>query len=286
MKRIIALTYIMLTSVLVFAGGGWTKPKGKGYFKLSEWWLVADQHYTDAGLIDPNVTTGLFNTSLYAEYGFTDRIQGEIYFPFFSRTYMNNLISEGTGDVIVPGEAINGIGDTDVSVKYGITKGRKIALSASLTFGLPLGESAGGSEGNLQTGDGEFNQMLKLTAGNSFSVGKMNSYAQIYAGLNNRTQGFSDEFRYGAEVGIQAVKDKLWVIGRVWGVESLRNGNLQDQINSTSLFANNSEFTSFGMEAAYNFTERWGVSAGASGAFRGEIIFAAPSYTAGIFFNL
>lgn len=276
----------MLTSVLLTAGGGWTKPKGKGYFKLSEWWLVADQHFTDVGLIDPNVTTGLFSTSLYAEYGFTDRLQGELYFPFFSRTYMNNLVSASTGDVIVPGEAINGVGDADIGIKYSILKNNRIVLAATLTFGLPLGESAGGTEGNLQTGDGEFNQVVKLDAGMSFGSGKVSKYGKAYVGYNNRTNGFSDEFKYGLEFGLGFSKDKFWLISRITGVESFLNGNLGDQINGTSAFANNSEYTSFGLEAAYYFTDRFGISAGAAGAFRGSIIFAAPSYTAGIFFDL
>ena len=288
MKKIIPVFIaLFLTTGQVWAGGGWPQPKGKGYFKLAEWWVVSNQHYTDRGLIDPNVTTGIFNTSLYAEYGFTNRLTGVLYFPFFSRTYMNNLRSATTGELLTPGESINTIGDTDLGLKYGLTKpGSRVALSASLILGLPLGEDAGGSQGNLQTGDGEFNQLLQVDAGTSFSVGKLPAFANIYTGFNNRTNDFSDEFRYGVEAGVNVLNRRAWIIGRITGVESLRNGKTAAEVNTTSIFANNTAFTSASIELAYYVTKQVGVSASYAGAFRGQIIFASPSYSVGVFLDL
>ena len=65
------LKYINIVLGLIFcfsafAGGGWPQPKGKTYLKLSQWWSVGNQHYTDLGLLDDNVTLGIYNTSLYA----------------------------------------------------------------------------------------------------------------------------------------------------------------------------------------------------------------------------
>ena len=58
MKKTISFIIILIScSHFLTAGGPWPQPKGKGYFKLSEWWIIFDQHYTDQGLIDPNVTT-------------------------------------------------------------------------------------------------------------------------------------------------------------------------------------------------------------------------------------
>lgn len=285
-KSLFTVLALVLSFNFAFAGGGWTAKKGEGYYKFSQWWIVSDQHFTDAGLIDPNVTSGIFNTSIYTEYGFTDRFTGIAYVPFFSRATMNNQLSETTGNIITEGDAINSFGDTDLGIKYGILKNKRVALAASLTFGLPLGNSSGGREGNLQTGDGEFNQILKLDAGIPFSIGKIPSYANIYSGFNNRSNGFSDEYRYGAEFGMGLMKKKLWLIGRITGIESLRNGDLGNDINSTSVFANNSEFTSYSLEAAYYINNKLGVSASFASAFRGEIIFASPSYSVGIFLDL
>lgn len=272
---------------LAYAGGGWPKGKGEGYYKLSQWWVVSGAHFTDAGTTDPNVTSGIFNTSLYAEYGITDRLTGVLYFPFFSRAYMNNLVSGTTGDIIAPGDAINSIGDTDIGLKYGLNKGKKVALAATLTLGLPLGISEGGVAGNLQTGDGEFNQIVQMDAGYSFKVHpKVATYANAYVAYNNRTSGFSDEFRYGIEVGAGLFNQKWWLIGRLNGVESMQNGSLAGDINSTSIFANNTEFTSWSFETAVYATKKLGFSASYSSAFRGRLIFAAPAFSLGVFLDI
>ena len=135
--------------------------KGEGYIKVSEWWIVSAQHYTDQGLIDPNVTTGIFNTNAYLEYGLTNRITSTVYFPFYSRSYNNNLVSNTTKEILIAGDAINSVGDAELGLTYGLTKG-KINTTISLIVGLPLGIDDGGALKNLQTGDGEFNQIFKF----------------------------------------------------------------------------------------------------------------------------
>lgn len=284
--RIIGLLF--LASMLgqnLYAGGGWPQPKGKGYIKLFQWWVIADQHYTSTGLIDPNTTNGVFNTGVYAEYGLTNRLTGIVYFPFLSRAYFNNTISGTTNELLIPGEAINSIGDVDVSVKYGlITKG-PVVLSASLKLGLPLGQSSGGTAGSLQTGDGEFNQQLQLDASSSFKLGKVNAYASVYGGVNNRSNGFSDELHYGLEAGLGFLDSRLFLIGRMIGVQSFKNGDATAGSNSTSIFANNSEFLSLGPEVAYQLNDNWGVSASFATAVSGRIIFARPSYSVGVFYK-
>lgn len=278
---------LLLPATQLTAGGGWPQPKGHGYFKLSEWWLVADQHYTDVGLLDPNVTFGLFNTTLYAEYGLTDRLTVVLNAPIFSRSYFNNQVSATTGEVFIPGEAINSVGDVNLGFQLGLFAGKGWSGSATLMLGVPLGEDSGGTQGNLQTGDGEFNQLLRLDIGRGFRLGKLDAYANAYGGFNNRTNGFSDEYRFGVEAGVTFWNNKITALARLYGVRSLKNGDLpSDQSNSTSLFANNSEHLTFSPEIAYNINEKWGVSAGFGKALSGRIIFANTSYTVGVFMRL
>ena len=220
---------------LAYAGGGWTQPKGGIYLKLSEWWIISNQHYTDAGLIDPNTTSGIFNTSLYGEFGITDRITAIAYVPFFSRAYMNNVVSGTTGEILIPGEAINSFGDTDLSIKYALNKKGLIRTAATLTLGLPLGNSAGGSQKNLQTGDGEFNQLIQFDASSAFQIKNTSIYGTTTIGLNNRTKGFSDEFRYGIEIGA-GYKNRFWLIGRITGVESFQNGTPFERLQIVRVF--------------------------------------------------
>lgn len=286
MKNIILSISLFIYSITLTAGGGWPQPKGNGFFKLSQWWVIGTQHFTDVGLIDPNTTNGIFNTSLYAEYGFTDRLTGIAYLPFYSRAYFNNSVSGTTGEVIVPGESINTIGDTDIGFQYGLIKDKPVVLSASVILGLPIGNASGGTAGNLQTGDGEFNQLIKFDAGTGFKIGKLNAYATAYAGFNNRTKGFSDELRYGIEGGATFWNKRITAIARFIGVKSLNNGSLNETPNSTSIFANNSEHFSFSPEIAYNINDKWGVSAGFGKALTGRLIFANTSYMVGVYYKL
>lgn len=287
MKNSLSIVIAIILHVNMFAGGPWTQTKGKGYFKLAEWWTIFDQHYTDSGLLDPNVTTGIFNTSIYAEYGISNRITAIINAPLFSRNIMNNLRSKTTNEIIVAGEALNSLGDIDIGFKYRLTnKESIIPIALSLTLGLPTGKIDGGALNNLQTGDGEFNQILQLDAGKGFEIKSLPAYTSAYVALNNRTKQFSEEFRYGLEFGLGVLNKKLWLNSRLIAVESFRNGANAETNSSTSIFANNSEFLSIGVEASYYLSNKIGVSAGLATAVRGEIIAAAPSYTVGLFFDM
>ncbi|MEL7160564.1 MAG: hypothetical protein AAFN92_07385, partial [Bacteroidota bacterium] len=265
----------------------WPQPKGKGYFKLYEWWTSFDEHFTSNGEIDPNATLGIYNTSFYAEYGLTDRLTGVVNLPLFSRSTINAQISGTRGNVITPGDAINGIGDTDLRLRYALSKlGASFPLAVSLTLGLPLGEDAGGEQGNLQTGDGEFNQILALEAGHSIALGgNAAGYVSADLGFNNRSGGFSDEIRFGLEGGVGLLERRLWLIGRMIGSESLFNGEPNAGSTTTSIFSNNAEYLSLGGEVNFYLSDKIGVSAGVAGAVSGRIIAAAPAFSLGIFVN-
>ncbi len=281
----IVLLFLIGSISQLQAGGPWPQKKGQGYFKLYEWWTVFDEHFTDTGLRDPNVTTGIYNTSVYAEYGLSDRVTAIVNAPIFSRNVMNNLRSSVSQEIIVEGEALNAIGDIDLGLKYGLAApGSKIPIALTVFLGLPTGATGRGKLGNLQTGDGEFNQMIQLDFGKGFSLFNISAYVSSYVGFNNRTNGFSEEFRFGAELGVELVKNKLWTTARLQVIESLKNGATTADISTTSVFANNTEFASIGFEVNYYLAEDFGVSVGAAGAYRGEIIAAAPSYSVGVFY--
>ena len=287
MKKLTYGLILLLFNSSVFAGGGWTQPKGKGYYKLSEWWIVFDQHFTDEGKIDPNVTTGLFHTFLYAEHGITDRFTGIFNGALFSRNYTNNVRSSITNEIIFKGEELNSIGDIDLTGKYSISRlGAAFPFSASLLLGIPTGESAGGESGSLQTGDGEFNQMLQLDLSKGFSLSESVSfYANSYVAYNNRTKGYSSEFRYGLEGGFGLINQKVWLIGKLFGVESLKNGDNSDWETSNSVFANNVVYSSYSFDVNVYVSKHLGFNASYASAFRGELIAAAPSYSVGLFWD-
>ncbi|MEM9885631.1 MAG: hypothetical protein AAF849_07045 [Bacteroidota bacterium] len=285
-KQILFLIASLLFSVTAFAGGPWPKKKGTGFYKLAQIWIIADQHFTDMGGLDPNTTFATYSTNFYGEYGITDRLTGVVYAPFFVRSLFYNTISETTGDLLKAGEALNDFGDLDIGLQYGLVTDKAVVASVGLTLGFPTGNPGGGSEGNLQTGDGEFNQLLRLDVGTSRRLGDVDTWYSAYAGFNNRTNDFSDEIRYGVEAGGQFLDRKLLGLVRVFGISSLKNGTPSAFSNSTSLFANNAEFLAISPEIGYNISENVGISANVAFAVWGRIILAAPTYSVGVYMNL
>lgn len=274
---------MFLCSTVVFSQ--WSREKGKGYYKLSAWYLEADQHYTDTGEIDPNATRTQFNVNFYGEYGITPKWTAIAYVPFFSRTLQNDIFSATTQELLEPGEAVNSIGDIDLGLQYGLLQKENWVLAVALTLGLPTGDDSGGTDGSYQTGDGEFNQYLKISTGLSFQLGTLPSYSKAYFGYNNRTQNFSDELRGGIEFGANAFRN-FWLASRLELVESLQNGSLSGQSTQGSIFANNIEFLNLGFQASYYLTKKIGLSLDFATALSGRIIYAAPSFSGGVFFDI
>lgn len=271
---------LSLIVISVQAGGGWTKKKGTGFFKLSQYAIIADQYFNPEGnIIRINPGTAYYSTALFGEYGLTDKITAEVYFPFFTRSVLNNLQRlDGTFE---EGDQVTSFGDTNISVKYGIAQKGPTVISAKLTLGLPFGNPSGGGGGTLQTGDGEFNQMISVDVGHSFYPAPF--YANASIGLNNRTEGFSEEFKYSVEAGLTL--KKFILIGRLIGVESLMNGNPDDS-EAQGVFANNLEFLSFMPEVIYKIKDNYGISAAVGTAFSGRQVLANPSYEIGFFLEI
>ncbi len=282
--RILKIAFVVLLTLSVtltaFAGGGWTQPKKSGYFKLGQSFLIANHYYQPNGDIVDITTISLYATSLYGEYGITDRITGMVYFPFFVRSTLNQ-IEFTSGREPVPGDAVNSLGDADVSFKYGLITEGPVVLSASLTLGIPLGKTAGGDTRILQTGDGEFNQMITLEASHSFHPLPM--YTTALIGLNNRTKNFSEEFRYGLEVGY-TFAEKLITQIRIYGVSSFKNGDAAGG-GGNSIFANDTEYLAITPEIAYQIQSNFGITASAGFAAYGKKILANPNFMVGAYFT-
>jgi len=284
-KKLVPTLAIILFS-FQFSFSQWTKDKGKGYYKISAWYLESDEHYTDTGDKDPNATRTNFNFNFYGQYGLTKKWDLIAYVPFFSRTTQNDIVSGTTGQVLTKGEAVNSIGDIDLGVSYGIFNKNSWALSATFKLGLPTGKSEGGSDGSFQTGDGEFNQLLQLNLGKSFKVYNQSFYGKAYLGFNNRTNDFSDQINTGLEIGTQLIKNKFWLIGRLGTSQSLHNGSLNAQNSQGSIFANNIEYVNLGAEISYYLNKKLGVSLNYTSLLSGRIIAANPSFSAGIFLDI
>lgn len=281
--------YLIFLTFLIFSttiSAQWSKGKGKGYYKLSTWSVVADKHYTDTGEIDPNATRGTLNIGFYGEYGLSNKIDLISYIPFFTRNFQNNSVSGTRGNIITRGATLNAFGDLDIGIRYGIIKNNSLALSASLKFGLPTGKTSGGTElALLQSGDGEFNQLLQIDLGIPLNLIIFPAYGKTFVGYNSRSQGFSDEVHLGGEIGIKFF-NKVWLTGRLNLLRSTKNGTLDATTANGSLFANNIEYTNLGLGFAYYINKKIGLSYDYGSAINGRVVAAAPSHSVGLFIDI
>lgn len=287
MRRIILLFAALLLASSSFAGGGWNAGKNKGFFKLGQSAIVANAYFTPTGEIIDITTISMYTTSLYGEYGLGPRFDVIGYLPFYTRATLNE-INFTSGAPSVPGDAINSVGDAIIGFKYGLKQDGPWVWSASVQFGLPLGKTANGARTEsgepriIETGDGEFNQLFRIDASHSFYPSP--AYLNLYVGVNNRTENFSDEFRAGIQLGYQ-FSEKVSGSLRLDNVTSFQNGDPAGN-GANSVFSNNTEYFSFTPELGYHLNEAWGISASGGFAFSAKRILAAPIWEAGVFFKL
>jgi protein XagA len=250
----------------------WTKSKGNGFYKLDFSTIQATDVFNTKGDVVPFRPLNSNITSFYGEYGLTNKLTVIGYVPFYVR---NVLKAQGSQSAV----NYNNFGDVDLGFRYALPF-KKVAVAANLLLGIPTGD--GNQKEALLTGDGEFNQLLKIAVGS----GGKRWWTQGALGFNNRTKGFSDEFRYDFEFGYKFLNDRLLAIFKINGVESFNNGTVKAA--STGLFSNNVEYLGVGPEVLYyaNKKKTVGISGRVGFAAKGQNILAAPSMSVGIFAEL
>ncbi len=286
MKKGIYITCLLLGLCYSTISAQWLKGKEKYYVKIGSGYLQADEHFTSDGARDPNATRTLLINSVYAKYGISKKLNVVAYIPFLVRVAQNDQVSSVSGKTLMEGEAVNAFGDMNLSVEYALLKWKKWALSSVFTLGVPSGQNSGGSDGSYQTGDGEWNQQLRLNVGTSYNIGKSRAYAKTFFAFNQRNNGFSDELNFGAETGIPFLNRNLFIITRAILQKSLYNGTLSAQNSNGGIFANNVEFFNVGGEANYKLSEKIGLSLSYIMPLSGRITYASPMYSGGVFFNV
>jgi len=268
-------------------GQGWPQEENGLYLKLGQWWVNYDEFYDENGEAQGLGRTRSFgNTSIYAEYGITKNLTAIVYFPFFSKATIYKQVNAFTGNVIQEGEQLSSLGDSDLTVKYSWPIFDQIYISSSITLGFPLGnfpEDDFQSTNTLQTGDGEFNQMLTLGGASSFNVGRYFPYISLSGSFNNRTEGYSDEWRFLFETGIN-IRSFTFII-KVDGIESLQNGALNNNLVGGNLIGNNTEYLRISPEIGWGFTDQFGLSLSLFETLSGQLIFSETSYAIGIYWK-
>jgi len=282
-EKITLATLILLALAITPAlANGWPQPKGHGFFKLDFSFIRARSFYgPDGNIYDINgagTLLGSYTTAFYSEYGLTNKLTAIAYIPFLVRNTVNEGVGAVTGEVLQSGLENTGFGDVDLGLRYGFLKKGPWVLSGSLWLGIPSGDFK--NPDLLYTGDGEWNQQLRLEWG----YGAARWYTNGYAGVNNRTKDFSEEFRFHVEAGYWLVKNKLLASAKLAGVESFKNGDPTD--SSNGLFSNNVEYLSPQFGLTWERNGKWGVSALVAGAFNGTNALASPAVSVGVYWKM
>jgi protein XagA len=259
----------------VLTAQAWPKSKGSGFYKFDFSTIQATDVFSPKGDLIPTRDLGTSTASFYGEYGITNKITAIAYVPFLVNSTAGALPASGT----IPAStsaSFSSFGDVDLGFRIALPV-KNIAMSVNVLFGLPTGSPT--QADGLATGDGEFNQMIKLAIG----TGKTRWWTQGAVGYNNRTKGYSSEFRYDFEFGYKFFNDRLLTILKLNGVESLKNGTVAS--SKTGLFSNDVVFAGIGPEILYfvNAKKSIGVSARLAGSLRSQNILAAPSLSFGVF---
>ncbi len=269
-------TAIFFFVVKTAFAGGWPQEKGKGYYKFDSQVLIADHYYLNDGSRQKITTIGNYTFSVYGEYGVTDIITAGAYVPFLKHIALNRVKGKTTGTIYGSGGTQSYIADAEIFMRTRIVQLGQAVISGSLLLGVPIGDHK--EKNGLVTGDGEWNKQISMESGYSFYPIPL--YATGNFGINYRTKGYSDELRYGMELGYTFVK-KVTFISRLRGIESIQKGN---QISAAGdLVANDQEFLSYGFETDYQITPSWGLAFNFDSAFFGKNILSAPAFSLGVY---
>ena len=262
----VLLVAVMICHTSITHAGGWTQPKGKGYFKLSEQIISANSVFRPNGdKWDIPVTVNRYTTSFYGEFGLVDRVTLVGYMPIYQHL---NLDGDDTK---------TGVGDWDVGIRIGLLTNSATVVSIQAMAGLPLGEAE--LDEFLWTGDGEFNQHVSLQLGHSLYP--LPAYLKGEIGFNNRKSDdnpeddYADEIRYSLEAGY-TIAERVGISVWLRGVDAL--GELNDR--------NDFQYLSYGPEIHLYITPNAGIAASMTRFTRGYNVLDAPAWEFGVFLKL
>ncbi|MBI1184016.1 hypothetical protein GC194_07085 [bacterium] len=277
---IIILLLQLFTFGNALAGGGWTQGKGHGFFMLSQRYIGGSFYANNMGMIVhlPKDKAGVLNSNLYAEYGLGKRLDVLLNSSFLTAAY---YIDKAPHNYLPAGQNTTShysFGDTDAALKYRFL-GKSLHASVTLLLGLPTGKFKPGIDGNSAaiTGDGEFNQLVKVDVSGSFGK-KM--YASGFLGFNNRSQHRSDEIHLGGEIGHNG--DKVVAILKMYLLKSLHNGNAGEAM-VPGIYSNNLEYFALSPCLLYKIDDKKGIVVNLGFAPFLRNIIASPSYTVGFY---
>ena len=253
-RRVLMAGVALLLALGLFtnaeAGGGWTKKKRSFYGKIGVSSFRSKNYYSLLGTLnDQGAQFQQTSVNLYAEYGLTDRLTVILNTPLFRA---NRFANTGT---------TSGFGDAIIELKYGLLT-KKIPVAISIAPSFPTGKSralvanndVAGNVINLPIGDGEFNIWTRVYA--SSSLGN-NTYISADAGYNFRTQGFTNQYTVGGEIG-HRFGENLWINATL---RQFATAGTPNPSKGSFVYGEGLQYTGYSVGAAYSVSPKISVTA-------------------------
>lgn len=279
MQRIVLGLVTILLPLQSANAGAWTQEKGGAFFKAATRFVRADTFYDPNGEPLDTATFGDNTVSLYGEYGIVDGFTVVANLPLRTLT-LNRQVGKLSSAEQFSGDRVTAIGDGELALRGRLARIGSSVFSAQFTVGIPVGISE--QENGLVTGDGEADTRLEFHYGHGFSGVPL--YLGLFAGYAKRFRGFSDEYRYGGELGYTFFNRALLIL-KANGVRSRKNNDDPfEQIGDGNL-VNNQSYLAYGPELNVRITGGLGVSALLELAALAENVYAAPALTVGLTYS-
>jgi hypothetical protein len=275
MKKLLKISIVLtlLSAQFIQAQGPWTREKGKAYMQLGFSGIFYDKYANnDSKIVDLNANISDITTQVYAEYGFTDKLEAQLILPFKSVAYQAK--EGGTS------QSLSGIGNVSLGLKYKVLD-KNWKISTGLFFSA--NSIAKNTEKGLTTGFNASTILPYVSFGSS--AGKWYYYGNI--GYGYMSNNYSDFLRIAAEVGYNVIdKGHLIFVLDTKNIVA-KESAFDNELNQWASYSDRQSFSAIGLKFNYEFTkDKFGANFAALGAAALSNAPAAPSFNLGVYAKL
>lgn len=276
-KVLLALFVFLFATILAASellAGNWPMERRATYIAFGYRGFSGQQYYGPAGESLGMQRLEEQTLSFYSEYGYSKYVSAIVQLPAFRKLYAQV-------DADTPLLSVQSPGDVDLGMRVTAWAGAEDALSLTVLFGIPLGETT--QNKGLWAGDNEYNQMLLLRYGHLFRT--FDAHVHVETGYNFRSNGYADELRFAAEVGVRPL-DLLALKFHLRSVIGQGNGEAGFTGGSFGFSSNNQRYLMYGPEVEFWLSNGMGVNLGLYNITDARNMTASAILQTGVFFLL
>lgn len=275
MLKIYLICILILSHQLIEAQNPWAKSKGEAYLQLSYNGLNNYNQILTQDETNRQTERLMFDQTiqLYSEVGLAKKLSLIAFIPF-KLIHARESVSQGIG--ITDKGKLNAFGNIALAVRKGFSF-KQFEHSFQLQTDLPSKSNKLSS--GLRSGFDAYTFSSYYSIGKSFSK---KFYAFTYFGALIRTNGYSNQFRWGIEGGFK-IENKLWTIFYIDHLDliEVNDKQLEPQYEANGLYLDGQMYLSPGLKLIYEWKNNWYLNFGAGGALIANNVAATPALSVG-----